>query len=147
MAANSPHIAFRQRRNASTWSLVDDVTEAAQVSADYCKWPSGIPKRDAARIMHGYAAAQRYVAEDGTQYIRAPWITMEHGRADCKSTAVLIAAMCKAAGRRVHLKFLQYEEGPTHWAHVFAVVDGVPVDPLLPFGEEFPYLRHHIRTV
>lgn len=147
MTSNRPHIVYRERSNATTWSLVHDVTEAARMSAAALEWPRGIPSKDAARIMHGVAADVRYVAEDGVQMIRAPWITIQHGRADCKSTAVLIAAMCKAAGRRVQLKFLQYEPGPTHWAHVYAVVDGVPADPLLDFGNEFPYFSAHTVTV
>lgn len=134
----------RLRHDATTWTLVEDVTAAAHLGAANMRWPSGLPRSQAAEIAHAYAAGIDYQAENGTQFIRAPWVTAEHGRADCKSTAVLIASLCAAAGRRVHLKFLQYTDGPTHWAHVYAVVDGTPVDPLLPFGQEYPYLRSHL---
>lgn len=136
-------IAHRIRNDADTWSLVEDVTEATRIGVRHCRWPSELASRNAANIMHRYAAELEYIPEHGTQVIRAPWVSLHDGRADCKSTAVLIASMCAAAGRRVDLKFVQFTEGRTHWAHVYAVVDGRPVDPLLPFGEEYPYIRHH----
>lgn len=143
MVPNRKPIVQNIRHDADTWSLVDDVTTTAFVALRHCSWPEEIPRSEAAETMHAYAAEVDYIAEDGTQYIRAPWITAQQRRADCKSTAILIASMCAAAGRRVELKFLQYDDNDgDHWAHVYAVVDGVPVDPLLPFGEEYPYLRH-----
>lgn len=142
MVPNRKPIAQNIRNDADTWSLVDDVVAATFIGAKHCTWPMSIPRSHAAELMHAYAADIEYKAENGTQYIRAPWITAQQRRADCKSTAILIASMCAAAGRKVELKFLQYDDNDgDHWAHVFAVVDGVPVDPLLPFGEEYPYLR------
>lgn len=137
------------RNDADTWTLVEDVTFATREAAKVCTWPKELLRREAAEIMHGYAASEvEYIAENGTQMIRGPWVTMRHRRGDCKSTAVLIASMCAAAGRKVQLKFLQYDDrNGDHWAHVYAVVDGTPVDPLLQFGEEFTYLRSHTVTI
>ncbi len=96
--------------------------------------------------MHAFAATEvDYQAENGEQIIRGPWVTVDEGRGDCKSTAVLIASMCAAAGRDTRLKFIDYEgDDREHWAHVYAVVDGVACDPLLPYGDEYPYIRHHL---
>ena len=91
MSRNSLPFTYRTRSDATTWTLVRDVTEAAQIAATYCEWPKAIHAKEAAMIMHAIAAEQDYRAEDGTQVIRAPWVTLEHGKGDCKSTAVLIA--------------------------------------------------------
>jgi len=132
-----------KRNDATTWTLVADVVWTAQKSAECVSWPVNIPRRNAGEVMHSLTAEEvQYIEEKGKQTIRAPWISIRHGRGDCKSTAVLIAAMCKAAGRRVELKFLEYDStGGDHWAHVFAVVDGIACDPLLPYGREYPHVR------
>lgn len=80
----------------------------------------------------------RYDAEHGTQYVRMPWRLIEDGVGDCKSYAVFIGAVCRARGCGVVLRFVR-QHGQSHFSHVYAVVDGVPVDPLLPFGEECKY--------
>lgn len=141
---NPPRVrTFRARHNATTWTLVEDVTLAARAFAKYCTWPHGLDRELAPELAHAFAASQvQYVADMDQQDIRMPWHAVGQ-TGDCKSTAVLIAGICAAAGHRVVLRFLQYHRGPTHWAHVFAVVDGVPVDPLLPFGQQFPYFRKH----
>jgi len=143
MATRTAPRAHRIRTDADTWSLVEDVTFAARVGARNCEWPDTIRRKYAGETMHAFAATEvEYMAENGTQVIRAPWVTVMQRRGDCKSTAVLIASMCAAAGRDVRLKFLDYEgEAREHWAHVYAVVDGRACDPLLPYGEEFTYIR------
>jgi hypothetical protein len=80
------------------------------------------------------------VLEGDDQTIRLPSALVREGRGDCKSTAVFIASMCKAAGRSVALRFTQ-AEGSDQYGHVYAVVDGVPVDPLLRFGTEILCLQ------
>jgi len=142
MDINSPDIRyFRIRNKANTHTLVEDVTHAARIAAACTTWPAELPAKDAARLAHSFAAsAVRYDADMGTQTIRMPWRSV-NSQGDCKSTAILIASLCAAAGRDVVLRFLQYEPGPTWYAHVFAVVDGIPVDPLLPYGEQYDYLR------
>lgn len=81
-----------------------------------------------------------YIPEMGDQYVRMPWATMRQRRADCKSQAVFVAALCGAAGANVVLRFVQLA-GAEHLGHVYAVIDGVPVDPLLPFGHESDAVR------
>lgn len=80
-----------------------------------------------------------YIEETGDQYIRMPWATLRDGVADCKSTATFIASVCAAAGCAVLLRMVTWPGGK-HFAHVYAVVDGSPVDPLLDFGSEYRYL-------
>ena len=72
------------------------------------------------------------------QMIRLPWVTLAEGRGDCKSEAVLIAGVCAGAGCNVVLRMICHP-GEDHYGHVYAVVDGVPVDPSMPFGEEMKY--------
>ena len=76
-----------------------------------------------------------YIPELGHQYVRMPWRTMADGRADCKSQSVFVAGMCGPAGCSVALRFVMLPDA-VHLGHVYAVVDGVPVDPLLPYGHE-----------
>jgi hypothetical protein len=141
MDTNSPPRVYRVRADADTWSLVYDVTDAARTAARFVEWPDLLPRTDAPELAHALAALEvQYKADTADQTIRMPWRVIGE-RGDCKSTAVLIASLCAAAGHRVQLKFLQYEPGPAWWQHVFAVVDGVPVDPLLPYGRQFPYFR------
>jgi len=73
------------------------------------------------------------------QQIRLPWRFVADGVGDCKSQAIYTAAVCAASGCRVALRFatLPGDEEP---GHVYAVVDGVPVDPLLEFGKECAYI-------
>lgn len=102
-------------------------------------WPDSLPLTDAAPIMHEFTRRLiAYDREDADQLIRMPWRTVEDGTADCKSTAILIASVCAKAGRSVALRFVQYP-GEDWFGHVYAIVDGVPVDPELDFGEEVVY--------
>lgn len=132
--------ALRYTRNASNGTLVRWCVDAVRQAWPLIEWPAGIPRRDAARIAHAYAQdVVQYVREDGDQLIRLPWRTVEDGQGDCKSLAVLVASLCAAAGRKVSLRFAQFP-GEDWFGHVYAVVDGVPVDPELDFGEEVLYL-------
>lgn len=80
-------------------------------------------------------------ADPNNQRLRMPWRTVFEGKGDCKSTAIMIAALAKASGRHAVLRFVDQEgEG---WDHVYAVVDGVPVDPMESFGTEVPYIHRH----
>lgn len=83
-----------------------------------------------------------YIPEDSDQFIRTPWRTVADGFGDCKSTAILIACLCAACGCDVVLRFIVHP-GESDWGHVYAVADGVAVDPLLAFGEEMPYVCRH----
>lgn len=136
--------AYRERHDATTYTMVADVVAAAKASAAACTWPKSLPRKRAASIMHRFAAAAiEYTEDHYDQVIQGPWVTLERGEGDCKSTAILIAAMCVAAGRSVKLRFAEYDDSQgRHYAHVFAVVDGQAVDPLLPIGEKYPYIRH-----
>lgn len=127
------------RSRARNGDLVQDVVTAAYIGARRCRWPAGVPAKDAGHIMWQYTRDEvKYIAERGDQYIRLPWRTLEDGRGDCKSTAVLIASMCAAAGRRAVLRFVSYP-GEDYYSHVYPVVDGTPCDPLRDYGTEYIY--------
>jgi hypothetical protein len=138
--AESPYTrALRWTGNANNRTLVRWCVDAVDAAWPLIEWPSGIPRRDAARIAHAYAKdVVQYVREDGDQLIRMPWRTVADGQGDCKSLAVLVASLCRAAGRRVVLRFVKFP-GENWFGHVYAVVDGVAVDPELEFSEEVLY--------
>lgn len=134
--------AIRARYNATNADLVRDVMDAARHSARRLSWPQSIPTELAGEVMHDLSRREvEHISEDGDQLIRMPWRTLADGIADCKSNAILIGAMCAAAGRNVVLRFVQYE-GDDWYGHVYAVVDGVPVDPQLDYGDEVLYCAH-----
>jgi hypothetical protein len=83
-----------------------------------------------------------YKAERGDQYIRTPRAFVRQRIGDCKSQAVFIGALCKRAGHQVTIRYV-IKPGDSHYGHVYAVVDGVPVDPLLPYGSECRYIWRH----
>ncbi len=127
------------QRNADNSDLVRLTTRATRTAWPRIVWPNELPKKDAARIAHAYAqGVVQYEREDADQLIRMPWRTVADGRGDCKSLAVLVASLCAAAGRSVSLRFVAYP-GEDWYGHVYAVVDGVPVDPELDFGKEVLY--------
>lgn len=100
-----------------------------------------VPREEAARWCYWYLVEHiAYIPEMGTQEVRMPWRTIADGRADCKSTAVFIASVCARAGCRVTLRFAAMP-GQEWLGHVYAVVDGVVVDPLLPLGDECNFSR------
>lgn len=82
-----------------------------------------------------------YVPDVGgaSQRIRAPWVTLDQGAGDCKSTAILALAMAEQCGLRAFLRF--YDQTGGGWDHVVAVVEGVVCDPLLPLGSEVDAAR------
>lgn len=142
MDLQHPPRVIRARTDANTWTLVTDVTHAAQLAARYATWPRDLDRSRALEQVHALAASVTYRADTDAQTIKMPGVLLQENIGDCKSTAVLCASLLSAAGiRGVRLKFLQYEPGPTWWEHVYCVADGVPVDPLLPLGHEFPYFR------
>ena len=138
-------VTLRKRDRATTWTLVEDVAYAARRASRNMVWPRKLSRSDAKEIVHAYAAEFKYQEDRGIrQVIKMPGALVEVGKGDCKSTAVLCASLLSAAGCAVQLKFLQYTEDRPWWEHVYCVADGVAVDPLLPIGKEFPYLRCHI---
>lgn len=129
-------------RNVTTHELARQVHAAAVVAARFHRWPPTLPREQAPRICYDYVRHHtRYLPDQADQFIRMPWRLQADGLGDCKSTAVFIASWCKAAGHRAALRFVQLP-GDEHFGHVYAVVDGVPVDPLLRFGRECVYLHH-----
>ena len=137
----SPARMLHARNDATTETLVHDVTTAARMAALVARWQFKCSRREAMAMVHALAADVRYRADDADQVIKMPHVLLETRTGDCKSTAILCASLLSAAGCSVRLKFLQYEAGRPWWEHVYCVADGVAVDPLLPLGEEFPYLR------
>jgi hypothetical protein len=69
------------------------------------------------------------------QRIRMPWRTLLDEVTDCKSSAIFIGGLSLAQGHQVAITFID-EHGAGHWGHVYAVVDGIPCDPLLAYGQE-----------
>jgi hypothetical protein len=103
--------------------------------------PDLIPREDVPRVLHAYVVQYvPYVEDDDLQSIRRPAALVHGYSGDCKSTAIFIGSLAKKAGCDVVLRFAAYPE-TGYFSHVYAVVDGVPVDPLLPFGHEEPYIR------
>lgn len=86
----------------------------------------------------------RYDADDdiANQRLRMPWRTLNERRTDCKSSAIFIGALAKRSGERVCLRFID-EHGIGAFTHVYAVVNGTPIDPLEPYGAEMAHVLAH----
>jgi hypothetical protein len=74
------------------------------------------------------------------QLLRMPWRTTTDGTTDCKSSAIFIGGLAYAAGHHVVIRFTD-EFGTGQWNHVYAIVNGIACDPLLPYGVEPPAMR------
>jgi transglutaminase-like putative cysteine protease len=120
--------------------LVAVTAAAARIAAKHVR--GGLPRSKAARMCHAYIRGHtRYLEETDpdAQLPRMPWRFVADGVGDCKSQAIYTAAVCAASGCRVVLRFATLP-GETEPGHVYAVVDNFVADPLLPFGEECPYI-------
>lgn len=87
----------------------------------------------------------RYRPEYTDQFVRYPWRLLRDGIGDCKSFGVFAASLCARAGCATVLRFVIWR-GDDHFGHVYAVADGVAIDPTpddagrpLAFGIERPY--------
>lgn len=110
------------------------VIAAAVIAADAMPAVPGLCRADAPLFAWLFVRDEiTYIAEEGDQYVRLPARTLADRRADCKSTAVLIASIAAAHGCAVDLVFVRHR-GADHLGHVYAVCDGVACDPLEPFG-------------
>jgi hypothetical protein len=119
-------------------ALVVAVVQAARNAADGVTWRNAPQRRRVPELLHRYVTTRtRYRAENSTQVIRYPSALVRERVGDCKSTAVFIAALAAAAGCSSSVVFIRQANRPW-WSHVFAVVDGVVVDPLLPLDREAP---------
>lgn len=117
------------------------IVATARGSVGRLQWPDELPRSAAREMCHAYVQERTtYSAEDADQYVRTPWAFVRDGIGDCKSTAIFIGCMCAAAGWDVRLRFVRYH-GADHYGHVYAVVGGVPVDPLLAIGAECVHLQ------
>lgn len=67
------------------------------------------------------------------QLLRMPWATLRDGVTDCKSSAIFIGGLSLAQGHQVTVRLID-EHGQGAWSHVYVLVDGVPADPLVPYG-------------
>lgn len=122
--------------------LVQLVAIAAQTGAECVR--GGLPRSEAARMCWEYVrGCTRYLEETDpdAQLPRMPWRFMADAVGDCKSQAIFTAALCAASGCDVVLRFVTLP-GDIEPGHVYAVVDNIPADPLLDFGQECPYIRH-----
>lgn len=116
--------------------LVGLVTETARASWPLLKCPSDVRRSAVPLLCWRYVRdCTEYVAERGTQVVRTPWAFVREGVGDCKSTAVFIGSLSKAAGQSVKMRFACLP-GSEYYGHVYAVINGVPYDPLLPVGAE-----------
>ena len=119
-------------------TLIREIVAAAALAVDRVRWPRGLDRARAPEIVHAYLSDHsRYQEENELQIIRLPRALVVTGVHDCKSSAVFAYAMLRAAGYRVRLRFIRQPARPW-WSHVYAVADGVAVDPLLPLGHEAP---------
>lgn len=131
------------RATVTNGDLVHTVAAVAKAAARMTRWPEELDPNDAARIAWQYVRDRTvYYPERGDQWIRTPRAFVREGIGDCKTTAVFIGALAAAAGHDVQLKFTR-SRNRGGYGHVYAVVDGVPVDPLLPFGSECLHLASH----
>lgn len=129
------------QRSVDNDELLQVLTVAARAVQPQVFWPAELPASDAPRIAHAYVKHRtKYVRESGDQIIRTPKAFVRTGVGDCKTTALFIGTLSKAAGHRVVLRFVSFP-GRDHYGHVYAVVDGVPHDPLMDVGQECVYLR------
>lgn len=103
--------------------------------------PGGYP--DPATLHAFLVERITYEADTDPDYqrLRMPWRTVMDGTTDCKSSAIFIGALSLASGRTVDLRFT--DATGNGWGHVYAIVDGVAVDPLLPFGDHPKAARSH----
>lgn len=123
--------------NPGLVALVADAARAAALDV-----VGGLPRRDAARLCWEYIRHHTTYLEETNpfeQLPRMPWRFVKDGVGDCKSQAIYTAALCAASGCRVFLRFVTMA-GDTEPGHVYTIVDNIPVDPLLPFGTECPYI-------
>jgi hypothetical protein len=127
-------------RETDNPGLVADVVRGARYALPRTR--GGLPRREAARECWDFIrTCTRYVEETpDAQVIRMPWAFVREGVGDCKSQAIFVGVVCARSGCRVLLRFIIHP-GETQPGHVYAVVDGVPSDPLCDFGKEFPYIR------
>jgi hypothetical protein len=117
----------------------NEVVHAVEAALPFMRKPSMSRKRAPRSCWEFLRHCIAYVPEYEDQMIRMPWRTIKDGRADCKSQSVFTAAVCHAAGCNVELRIVQLH-GDEHFGHVYAIVDGTPVDPLLPYGTEVSYI-------
>jgi hypothetical protein len=133
----APTRVLHARDNVTNGQLVHMVTKAARMAVGRMRWPKQLDPDRAPQIVHAYLRHHvRYKAEPPSmQVVRLPSATVKERVGDCKSTAVFAAAALHAAGWPVQLRFIK-QNGRGSFSHVYAVADGVPIDPLLEFGRE-----------
>lgn len=145
--AYAPALIMRAR-DVSNPDIRRRVVKEARNVARSVRWAK-MPDREAVpRMLHEYLTDRvPYVEQGSVQSIRRP-AALVGGRmsADCKSTAVFAAGLGAAAGCDVVVRFAQYP-GRAWLSHVYAIVDGVVVDPLLPFGSEDRFDAHEDHTI
>lgn len=118
--------------------LVRAVCNAARDAVRCVRWREAPDLDRLPELLHTYINTRtRYRPEGGTQVIRYPSAFVREGVGDCKSTAVFVAALGAAAGCRATVVFIR-QAGRPYFSHVFATLDGMTVDPLLPLGTEAP---------
>jgi len=139
----TPRAAVLWRAPVNNGQLVDVVTRVARSAAAAAHWPDTMDPEQAARIAWQYVREQtRYYPDRGDQYVRTPRAFIRERIGDCKTTAVFIASLARAAGHDAALKFVVLP-GRKHYGHVYAMVDGVAFDPLLQIGDEVLHSQAH----
>lgn len=127
-------------REVNNPELLADIAAAAIAAARSVR--GGLPREWVAHACWQFIREETQYHEEGpdAQTSRMPWRFIRDGVGDCKTQAIFTAALCASSGCRVLLRFVTLP-GDTEPGHVFAVVDGIPSDPLLPFGTECNYIR------
>jgi len=144
---NGEQLRVIARARVDNEKLVRMITGAARAAARNVAWNDRIPAGRLPGALHRYVRTRtRYSAEQGEQIIRRPNAFRVLRVGDCKTTAVFIAALAAADGRRVELAFTK-SNGEPWYSHVYAIVDGVVVDPLLSLGQEVPFTGRKLISI
>lgn len=121
--------------------LVRVVSETARASWPRLRCPVNIDRARLPLMAWRFVRdCTTYVPERDVQTVRTPWAFVREAVGDCKSTAVFIGSLCRAAGLSVVLRFVVLP-GCEYFGHVYAVVGKVPWDPLVVAGGECPSLQ------
>lgn len=137
----TPYTRVLWRGEVDNAQLVALCVRAARMFAARIRYDARLRRERLPYLAHQYVQRCTEYRKEGPdeQTVRAPWVFVRQRVGDCKTQAVFVALMCKAAGYPVQLRFVKLRPGP-NFTHVYAIVAQKPVDPLLPYGTEPAHL-------